>query len=172
MLSLATQLQMRRGFIIEIVDEFDERFDELWARVPKVGWILSDKGRTNLTWRYHDHPSRHFRVAQLIRGSELRGFIVFEMEQAELEWAIQDIVVADQADLPCLLALFLVNCLERGDLDAVRLSLSEQHPYAQRLWRLGFIARAPQGVFQVLEPSSLQSGFLGQWSLTAGDKDI
>jgi GNAT superfamily N-acetyltransferase len=172
MISLAVRLQMRRGFGIEVVDQFDERFDQLWARVPKAGWILGDKGRASLTWHFRDHPSRRFRVAQLVRGGELRGFVVFETEQAEPELTIQDIVVADQADLPCMLALFLLHCLERGDLGAVRLALSDRHPYARQLWRLGFIARASQGVFQVLEPPAPQPGIEGVWCLTAGDKDI
>jgi GNAT superfamily N-acetyltransferase len=171
-LSLAVRLQMSKGFFIEVVDEFDEKVDQLWARVSKVGWILGDKGRTTLTWRYRDHPNRRFRVAQLVRGGELRGFLVFEMGQAEPEWTIQDIVVADQADLSCMLALFLFHCIERGDLVAVRLVLSDWHPYARRLWRLGFIARAPLGVFQVLASPTWQPGLEAQWCLTAGDKDI
>ena len=97
---------------------------------------------------------------------------MFEMEQAESEWTVHDIVVVDQADLPCMLALFLIYCLECSNVIAIRLSLNDRHPYARGLWRLGFIARTPQGVFQVLEPSSPQPGLAGQWCLTAGDKDI
>jgi hypothetical protein len=172
LISLVLRLQMGKGSAIEVVEEFGEKFDNLWARVLKSGWILSDKGCTSLTWRYRDHPNHRFRVAQLVRGGELRGFVVFETEQAEQESTIHDIVVADQADLPCMLALFLLHCIERGDLAAVRLTLSDRHPYASQLWRLGFVARASQGVFQVLDPLSPNPGIEGVWCLTAGDKDI
>lgn len=172
MLLLALRRQLSKGDVIEVVDEFGERFDNLWARVPKTGRIIGDRGRASLVWRYRAHPNRRFRVAQLIRGGELRGFVVFETEETEPEWIIQDIVVVDQSDLPRMLALFLLHCLECGDLAAVRLTLSDQHPYARQLWRLGFIARASRGVFQVLELPHRPSGIEGLWCLTAGDKDI
>lgn len=171
-LALSAKLRARKGFAIRLTDEFDETFDHLWARLPKGGLILSDRASATLTWRYQDHPTRRFTVSKLMRGVELRGYVVFETAQPESEWSIQDIVVADESDLPCMLALLIDHCFDSGGVSAIRLALSDAHPYARWLWRLGFVPRASQGAFQVLEPSPPGARFEGRWCLTQGDKDI
>lgn len=171
-LSLAARIHARKGVAIRLTDNFDESFDHLWARLPKSGLILSDRASATLTWRYHDHPTRRFKVARFMRDAELRGYVVFEIAQPESEWSIQDIVVAEPRDLACMLALLILHSLDGGGVSAIRLSLSDDHPYSRRLWRLGFVPRAPQGAFQVLEATPPGTRFKGSWCLTQGDKDI
>lgn len=171
-LSLAARLQQRRGGEIELADDFDEQFDALWSSLPKTGLILGDRSRATLCWRYRDHPSRRFRIARFLRAGVLRGYVIFEMAEGDSELSIQDMVVAERGDLPCMLALFVSWCLGQHRLGTARVSLSEGHPHAASLWRLGFVPRAPQGRFQVLDGSSQGARFAGRWCLTAGDKDI
>lgn len=171
-LALSAKLRARKGFAIRLTDEFDESFDDLWARLPKGGLILSGRASATLTWRYHEHPTRRFTVARFVCGVKLRGYVVFETAQPESEWSIQDIVVADRSDLPCMLALLIDHCFDTGGVSTIRLALSDGHPYARWLWRLGFVPRATQGTFQVLEPSRPGGRFEGRWCLTQGDKDI
>lgn len=171
-LSLAARLQRRRDWSIELADDFDERFDALWSSFPKTGLILGDRSRAALRWRYHDHPNRRFRVARFLHAGEMRGYVVFETTQDGSDLSVQDMLVVGQRDLPCVLAVFLSWCLAQHWLGTVRVALSQGHPYAAGLWRLGFVAREPQARFQVLEAAVQAAPPAGAWSLTAGDKDI
>lgn len=171
-LSLAARLQRRGDCSLELGEDFDARFDALWAAVPKAGRILSDRSRAALCWRYGDHPSRRFRIARFLRAGELKGYVVFETADDGSDLSIQDAVIAEPAALPDMLALFVAWCLGQPRLGTVRMSLSEGHPHAAGLWRLGFVPRKAQGRFQVLESSPARSPGRNVWCLTAGDKDI
>lgn len=171
-LAILSKLQVRNGFSIHITDDFDSMFDRLWTCLPKAGLIMSDRSFKTLAWRYRDHPNSFFRVARFIYRGELRGYVIFKADLAERECTIQDVVVANESDLPCMLALFLGYCIEQGSVDFIRLVLSECHPYIRKIWRLGFVPRELQGVFQVFDPLLPGSGIIEPWWLTGGDKDI
>lgn len=171
-LSMVAKLQARNGFSIHIADDFDSTFDGLWACLPKAGLIMSDRSFKTLAWRYRDHPNLCFHVARFVYRGELRGYVIFKSELMERECTIHDIVVADEGDLPCMLSLFLGYCIEHGGVDCIRLVLSEYHPYVRKVWRLGFVPRELQGIFQVLDPPFPDSSIMEPWCLTGGDKDI
>jgi GNAT superfamily N-acetyltransferase len=171
-LRMSAKSQVKNGFWIDITDGFDSAFDELWARLPKAGLIMSDRRFANLTWRYHNHPNHSFRVARLICKGELKGYVIFEAKLADREYIIQDIVVENEADLVCMLALFISYCIDHGDVDSIRLLLSDCHPYSHKLWRLGFFARDVQAIFQALDSPLLDMSTTVLWCLTGGDKDI
>jgi hypothetical protein len=71
-----------------------------------------------------------------------------------------------------MLALLAVHLAGQGGVDAIRLLLNDEHPYGGQLWKLGFVARPPAGVFQ-LYGRNAQARLEGcRWFLTYGDKDI
>lgn len=172
LLAFAARLQRCDEWSLELCEDFDRRFDALWSALPKAGRILSDRSCSTLRWRYRDHPSRRFRVACFLRSGQLMGYLVFEMSADASDLSIQDFVLAEPTGLPEVLSLFVTWCLGQQRIGTVRMSLSEGHPHAVSLWRLGFVAREPQGRFHVLDTLSGKARGSSMWCLTAGDKDI
>lgn len=168
-LSLLVGVQRSRDVTLHDAG-FDAQFEELWRDLPKSGLVMSDRSCSTLCWRYASHPSRQFHLARLDRAGSLRGYVVFEEQESEQAVSIQDLVVADVADLRGLLAGFMKHCLAREWVSSIRISLNERHPYSGHLFRLGFMRRAASGEFQVFEPRG--NGFPGHWWLMPGDKDI
>jgi hypothetical protein len=68
--------------------------------------------------------------------------------------------------------LFIARLADQGAVDIVRLVLNDEHPYGGQLWKLGFVARDPSGVFQLHGPSARSRLTGSRWFLTLGDKDI
>ncbi len=65
---------------IELLDgEFDRRFDTLWnSAFPDYSAICLRDSAT-LNWRYFQHPIHHYTTLTLIKGKELRGYVVVMM---------------------------------------------------------------------------------------------
>lgn len=162
----------KRGYSLLCARELDNSFDALWQRTEKRRLVLSDRSVEALRWRYATHPTLDFEFASLHRHGQLAGYLVYSVVEEERECSVYDLVLPDESDVGCMLALFVTQLAGRGGIDTVRLLLNEDHPYGRHLWKLGFVARRPSGVFQLHGKSAraLMGGC--KWLLTLGDKDI
>ena len=149
--------------------EIDDCLLRFWAARPRPPGATRDLGPESLRWRYLNHPRSRFEIAALTSSAALVGSMIFERSEADRAVWIYDLAAASEADLACMLALYVMDELVRADPKSVRVLLSERHPYARCLRRVGFIARRPTAVYQVHSRSAVAERLT--WSVTLGDKD-
>jgi len=171
LISIVTRLHIRNQYSLQIVTQPDASFEALWSAIPKVNMILSGRGLDSLTWRYIRHPHEKFNIAKLLKQDEIAGYLIFTASQSNRTFYIYDLIVKEQKDLLCMLALFLKQTTQHRDLSSVRLVLSDKHPYCKSLWKLGFIQRKDKTTFHVYWPDGHAHGDVN-WALSLGDKDV
>ena len=155
---------------LEFVDDLDESFDTFWRQFPKRNVILRDMSRETLRWRYFRHPECRFRVAKLTSREGLSGYLIFDVDWDDRMCRIHDVLVKRPRDLRRMLILFARHLHAMGGLRTIRIVLADRHPYSRDLWKLGFVTRPAQAVFQV---RSAEGAFDHRtWHLTSGDKDV
>jgi GNAT superfamily N-acetyltransferase len=162
----------KAGYALSILDEPNGSFDAFWKRYPKASAILSDRATKTLRWRYQSHPERGFKFAKLVHEDQFAGYLVYKVSQPMRVCTIYDCILLENGDLGCMLALFVAHCADLGGIDTIRLMLNGGHPYGERLWKLGFIARQDSGTFQLYGPKAQARLRESKWFLTYGDKDI
>jgi GNAT superfamily N-acetyltransferase len=171
--ALAARWQARKGYTLQIADGPDDSFTALWQTVRPEGLVLSDRGAESLDWRYARHPHSRFGVAQLLKGDGLMGYVAFTLSLSDGTCYVYDLLVREENDLACMLGLFLLHVLRQGGVRAIRLPLSDAHPYRGTLWRLGFVRRTEdRGTFLLHRPEGFPSGASLRWALSQGDKDV
>jgi GNAT superfamily N-acetyltransferase len=163
---------LRPGYSLSVVDTLDDSFDAFWHRYPKARLVLSDRGVETLSWRYVNHPQHKFSFAKLEHDGRFVGYLVYERSSITPMCLVYDLILSEPSDLPCLLALFVKHCSDRGSIDTIRLLLGGEHPYRKQLWKLGFIAREDAGIFQLHGPKARARLTESKWFLTNGDKDV
>ena len=166
----ALRLSNTRKLWLQFVDDVDETFDTFWRQFPKRNVILRDMSQEALRWRYMRHPETHFRIAKLMSGEGLEGYMVFEVGRRDPTCRIRDVMVKRPQDVRRMLTLFAQHFQTMGSLKTIRLVIADGHPYARNLWTAGFVKRPPQVVFQVRSAG----GAFHQcaWHITSGDQDV
>ena len=78
---------LRRGVArsapVEAVERFDERFDELNARLASRLGICTAKTAEFLNWKFVDRPSNTHRVYAVSEGDSVLGFVVLDLARHE-----------------------------------------------------------------------------------------
>lgn len=171
-LGILAGFHVKHGYEMRDADSPDETFSALWQSLPKENLVLGDRSADTLVWRYVNHPHEKFRIATMMAKKELTGYLVYSVSGSDGCCFIYDMLVNDKNNFQCMLALFVRKMIRRGDVFAIRLVLSDRHPYAACLRGTGFIKRKEQGIFQVsLPPQGGEFSSL-QWALMLGDKDV
>jgi hypothetical protein len=172
MMAGIARLHRKQGYSLRLLDRLDGSLDAIWQGFDRTRLALSDRSMAALNWRYANHPQATFKFATLDRRGQPAGYLVYELAEGGRECSIYDLLLAEAGDLGCMLALFATHLADQGRVHVVRLLLNDEHPYARRLWKLGFVARAPSGVFQLYGRSARARLEGCRWFLTYGDKDI
>jgi len=66
----------QHGLRIEWLDQFDERFDDLWARAQDKYPIMTIRNRAYLAWRFAPIAGRTYHIRAASTGNELAGYVV------------------------------------------------------------------------------------------------
>lgn len=164
-------LNTERAYSMSVEAKPDESLDKLWQRFPKSGKIIRDRSTSSLAWRFAAHPDLSFKFAKFVKAGETIGYLVFELSGQVPLCTIYEILVVKENELTSVLASFAMHCAQMKLANSIRIVLNDEHPYANGLWKLGFVARPSQGVFQVFNCAGHASG-AATWMVSAGDKDI
>jgi GNAT superfamily N-acetyltransferase len=167
-----TRLHRRQGTSLRLLDRPEDSLDAIWRRFDRRQFVLSDRSIATLQWRYASHPQAAFKFAVLLRHGQPAGYLVYEVPEGSRECSIYDLLLPQPADLGSMLALFARHLADAGGVDAIRLLLNDGHPYRRQLWKLGFVARASSGVFQLYGRNARARLEGCRWFLTYGDKDV
>lgn len=176
LLSYETFLKEAPGFKGEVIDAFDDRFDELWNSLNKNGMIIGLRNKEYLRWRYQLHPTVKYHIFTFCAHEKLCGYIIFHFDRDTCY--IDDILSFKEKEYPTYLLYYFINYLKKNispSAIAMRFNesgLSEQLP----LTRFGFKRRSDFLRLMVyLDGSESEERFFlkgSKWFVTAGDKDV
>jgi len=130
------------NYEFEILDDFDDRFDELWKSASKNYLMMGERTREFLHWRFKLCPFKEFNIfAVKSRKSEaLVGYIVYRHEENNL--IISDLLVQDTGvELEALLTEFLLY-QRSHDIDTVTFFYFGNKNIIRAFEKFGFSSRA------------------------------
>ena len=78
------QIKLSKCIDINLIDAFDERYDELWARVKDYLPISVWKDSSYLNWRYFSCLKKRYTIMAATCRSELVGFIVLNPNTSQI----------------------------------------------------------------------------------------
>jgi hypothetical protein len=169
----------RRNGVVTRIEAFDERVDELCARVrnPEQATVVRD--HRYLNWRYPQRPDATYLMFGLERAARLDGFLVARMSTyLGMRWGnLIDFLAADYArDLPALLAVAMEE-FRRGQVAAVSCYATDLAARGA-LFRSGFFPipqRKPIRFVHFIRPDRpdlAKFKAVKAWYLTMGDGDL
>jgi len=164
LISTKPKLVMRKA------ETFDLSFDSFWHSYPKKGIIIRDRSPLTLKWRYKDHPINKYEIRTFFYDSQMKGYIVFIVENNGT-CRIVDILVKDIRFIKPIMKLILLELWRNTNVKIVRLKLSNDHIYDHELKCAGCIKRYQGDVFQTNWDSRSFEKQNYKWFLTIGDKD-
>jgi len=126
----------------EVLDDFDDRFDELWKTASQNFPMLGERTREFLHWRFALCPFKDFRtfVVTSRKSGALEGYIVYRLEDGNL--IISDLLVSNTGEaIDALLTEFLLY-LRSLDIDTVTFFYLGNKEIIKAFSRFGFSTRA------------------------------
>ncbi len=72
-----------RRVTVEMVDSFDQRFDNLWDRLSPQFGLISVRDSRFLNWRFRDCPTRKYETFAATVQGQLRGYVVVRGEKRD-----------------------------------------------------------------------------------------
>lgn len=159
---------------IERVDSLDELFDRFWQKASSLHPLIGSRNREYLTWRYLQHPTRHYAIYRAQRSGEMTGYIVLrKVELLNFNSAvIVDLLALDEESISALVKRGVQHSRE-GGADLLGFMVSQGHSYYKRLRRMGFLPSFKTFLLMVY-PHSEREGILSsrKWYVTWGDTDV
>lgn len=138
------------------VDEFDERWDALFARIAPAYGMLIERDATYLDWRYRRCPGTDYFIAACERRGRLAGWAVFRRREERVQWVDALIDPAQPQAIARLLAFALAAPENRG-VRAVEAWISARPAWWRPLFtELGFVAEPePNALGMVFVPFAI-----------------
>ncbi|HXX33448.1 MAG TPA: GNAT family N-acetyltransferase [Thermodesulfobacteriota bacterium] len=162
------------GIEIEKVDGFDEQFDDFWQKASSLYPIMGVRNRNYLTWRYLQHPTRHYTIYRARKRGEIRGYII--LRKVDLlhfnSTVIVDLLVLNKETLKALVAKGIEHSYKEGAA-LLGFMLPKTHPYHRDLRRWGFLPSMKTFQFMVY-PTVEEKRLLNPkaWYVNWGDTDV
>ena len=78
---LPTKCRLPKGWRIEEVTHFDERFDRLWSEVKDRYPVILERSSEYLNWRYTEHPEARYSSFTILYQDRPLGFIVLDIKE-------------------------------------------------------------------------------------------
>lgn len=142
----ATSRTTTGSFVIEEVQRFDEKLDELWKRISPRFTVCANRTSKLLNWRYFDRPDSSYSVFSISADDKWVGYIVVRLLE---RWGLRLGTIVDLfVDPDCAGAgKFLVQCAEkhlRSNRANVLWGLFACPRACTKILRQGGLFKAPQ----------------------------
>jgi len=162
------------GVEIEKVDSFDELFDRFWQKALSLHPLIGSRNRQYLTWRYLQHPTRHYTIYRARRSGEMTGYIVLrKVELLNFNSAVVvDLLTVDEEAIPALVRKGIQHSRQEG-ADLLGFMVPQGHSYCKRLRKIGFLPSFKTFLFMIY-PHSEREVILSpeKWYVNWGDTDV
>lgn len=165
--------------LIEEVNQFDDRFNELWERVSPGFPMTTDRNSQFLNWRYIEHPTHDYQIFGFVDKGELKGYIVLRLtaEEGITRGLIVDIVsVLDDPTVWNSLLIKGIDYMSRERADVITCWMFEHLPFYDALKTLSFVDRPSDlSLLVSLYENKRERSYWADsknWYFTMGDSDI
>lgn len=74
-----TSVRIGQAALLEPIDYFDSRFDELWERNRRIAPVMQVRDSRYLNWRYMAVPEFDYKAFAVWQGESLSGYMVIRM---------------------------------------------------------------------------------------------
>jgi predicted N-acetyltransferase YhbS len=165
-----------RGYTIQELKVFDERFDQLWNRACGRFNIIGVRSEDYLNWRYGKSPHRSYHIFSLIQkdSQDVCGYLVYYL-QDKVGFIVDMLFLDFGLTLDSLLSSFIL-CLRDQNVESVSILLFGCPPLAKKLKIFGFFLREEESRILVhVDRNSPQADMVldaENWFLLEGDRDI
>jgi len=153
-------------------ESFGPEFTRFWAELDKTSLSIGCRDATYLTWRFHEHPNRAYRILVVRDGASdsLCGYFVCEMRGLTL--AVRDCLLDGDVERQKLALLLLSRAAIRLGAHSVRLVCSELPVMAKALRSALFIRRGARPIFCMMSGERAKEWRDLHWYLTPADEDV
>jgi hypothetical protein len=176
-------------FSIEEVTDFDERFDRLWEEASRDFGLAVARTSSYLTWRYSDHPDKHYRCLTAARSKALDAYVVLcEVKKKNVAtWELVELIMdPEQVESGLALLRAIRNRAKRTGIAQLTTWMLPHHtPYIKILQGAGFVheeSRLVPGHFGYAVPLVVRSpevealpvsaSVVANWFVSMGDSDL
>jgi GNAT superfamily N-acetyltransferase len=165
----ARRLEPIRNVLIERISEFNTSFDELWEeRSHDYDSLLIKRSRAYLDWRYSLHPEHKYLIWGALEAGHLVGYAISRHDHNERSNIGFIVDIFGRRDVLSMLISHVVTYFEKHDVDFVKCELSNRHPYARDLKRIGLVEWSSNMGLQFIIPSPL-IGVKQEWLVRKGN---
>lgn len=162
---------------LALTDRFDERFDQLWARVSGRYRTTVSRKKEYLNWRYVAVPDRRYTILTVGNADAICGYAVFSCADTEgtMTGLIAEVVAESRPVEECLIKAAVQRC-RTGKAALVWGARLAGTSLAAAYRRQGFIA-APRSKTKLVTACAFSPDLVAQlrrpdaWFLQMGDSD-
>ena len=154
------------------LNDFDERFDQLWESIETDDLLLCRRDRTFLHWRFKRQPQTSYRIftVQESATKDLLGYVVCKEHGRSVE-VIDFLAKSGSGGLRTLFDSFLREIHAEG-YAGVSVEFFGDDEVTSQLRRLGFRAREGRPLVCHALPEMADRVREVSWYVTAGDEDV
>jgi hypothetical protein len=166
------------GVEVEAASAFPEEVAFLFERVAAGRGAIAVRDRTQLDWRYVEHPERRYRIALARRGGELVGYSVFTrgpFDGEEDEGLLCDwLVLPDDVDVRGALLVDLAEHARAEGVERIVAVFPDSMPEWEHFQGAGFRAAPTRYTIVGREcvPGKDMRWMNAHWHYTLGDTDL
>lgn len=127
---------------IERISRFDERINRFWSEISRQFEILVIRDQRYLNWRYVEHPEKDYTIYIAVKDHRILGYCVLSEEQGEnlRRGYIVDILgFQNHCNVVNYLLHRAIKYFEEHNVDIVKCSMLEKHPYKSIFKKAGFV---------------------------------
>jgi len=167
------------GLTIAQVSSFDERINELWARVSSQYQIMVVRNKDYLNWRYCAVPGVNYSIYIAEKAGQICGYLVLRcMQREQIEAGIIFDIIAQSGDTARYLVSKAIEHCKQEKVDLIYYSTIANKAYIRAFRKNGFISVPfiKGGRFCAYSSAShISREFLRDpqnWLVQLGDSDI
>ena len=150
------------------IEDFDDRFDELWQSVRNCGIPTGERSRPFLQWRFATEPLRMNRILALShrKTNRLLGYVIGDVVCDEFR--VRDILFRQMNEPSIGLLAKAIHAIRRLGVSRIGAQVSGPPSLMKSLNRAGFRTRESEIVF-IRYPLPHAPAY---WHLTLADEDV
>lgn len=166
--------------VVKRIDQFDDRFDELWEKVCMKFNIATIRDCQYLNWRYIRHPQFHYTVLGAEEDGTLSGFVVVRCDKKDgmLRGLIIDLLVDPDREMTARVLIGeSLEFFRSQKVSTIITWMFENNPIYGLLRQNGFSPRVVDKVVVQIKSFSqdISTDYLkdtNNWYLTMGDCEV
>ena len=174
--SFETWHRFKDGAICEEIQNFDERFDELWEKSRLRFTIIGERSREFLTWKYLNDPDDTHKIFTIFNSdrTEIKGYIIYRIQDNSVD--VRDMILPSDIKSSNIFMANFLRHVRKGKPESVVINLLENKNIIDRLIEYNFIRGKNDRLFYFYCPKKTieKYPFLVKpenWLLFYGDRD-